>query len=58
MRKLLRVGEKGKTKLKPNITMTSELQIQVKLMQALIPIRLEAVGEVLAQEVVRFTSAE
>jgi transposase-like protein len=52
MRKLLRVGEKGKTKLEPEERpMTSELQIRVDLIQALIPIGLEAVGEVLAQEV-------
>jgi hypothetical protein len=52
MRKLLRVGKKGKTKLEPEERpMTSELQIRVDLIQALIPIGLEAVGEVLAQEV-------
>jgi putative transposase len=49
---VLRVGEKGKPKLgiheKP---LTSDLETRVNLIQALIPIGLEAVGEVLAQEV-------
>ena len=31
--------------------MTNDLQIRVELIQALIPVGLEAVGEVLAQEV-------
>ena len=40
MRKLLRVGEKGKTKLEPEERpMTSDLQIRVDLIQALIPYR-------------------
>jgi len=52
MRKLLRFGGKGKAKLEPEERpMTSDLQIRADLIQALIPIGLEAVGEVLAQEV-------
>jgi len=52
MRKLLRVGEKGKAKLEPGERqMTGDLQIRVDLIQALIPIGLEAVAKVLAQDV-------
>ena len=52
MKKVLRVGEKGKPKLgiheKP---LTGDLETRVNLIQALIPLGLEAVCEVLAREV-------
>ena len=52
MRKVLRVGEKGKPKLETEgRQMTGDLQTRVELIQALIPLGLEAVGEVLAREV-------
>jgi transposase-like protein len=52
MKKVLRVGEKGKPKLEAKEKrVTDDLQIRVELIQALIPLGLEAVGEVLAREV-------
>jgi len=52
MRKVLRVGEKGKPKLEAEERhLTGDLQTRIDLIQALIPLGLEAVGEVLAREV-------
>ena len=52
MRKVLRVGEKGKFKLETEEQLlTGNLQIQVELIQALIPLGLKAVAELLNQEV-------
>lgn len=52
MKKILRVKRKGKSKLESREKgMANDLQTRVELIQALIPIGLEAVGMVLAQEV-------
>lgn len=52
MKKILRVKGKGKSKLEfQGKGMANDLQSRVELMQGLIPIGLEAVGMVLAQEV-------
>ena len=52
MKKVLRVREKGKFKLESEERhLTNDLQTRVELIQALIPLGLEAVGEVLAREV-------
>ena len=52
MKKVLRVGGKGKPKLEPHEKpLTGDLETRVKLIQALIPLGLEAVGEVLVREV-------
>jgi putative transposase len=51
MRKVLRVGEKGKPKLETEERhLTNDLRTRVELIQALIPLGLEAVAEVLIQE--------
>jgi hypothetical protein len=51
-KKVLRVGEKRKPKLEAGEWyITADLQTRVELIQALIPLGLEAVGEVLAKEV-------
>jgi putative transposase len=51
MRKVLRVGEKGKPKLEiEERHLTSDLQTRVELIQALIPLGLEAVADILIQE--------
>ena len=52
MKKILRVKKKGKSELESQEKeMVNDLQTRVELIQALIPIGLEAVGLVLAQEV-------
>jgi len=52
MKKVLRVGEKGKPKLETEERhMTGALQTRVELIQALIPLGLEAVADLLTQEV-------
>jgi len=52
MKKVLRVGEKGKPKLDTEERpLMGHLETRVNLIQALIPLGLEAVGEVLAREV-------
>jgi hypothetical protein len=52
LKKILRVKKKGKTKLESQEKeMVHDLQTRVELIQALIPIGLEAVGMVLALEV-------
>ncbi len=52
MKKILRVKKKGKSKLESKEKeLANDLQTRVELIQALIPIGLEAVGMVLAQEV-------
>ena len=58
MKKVLRVGEKGKPKLEPHERpLTDDLETRVNLIQALIPLGLEAVGEVLAREVEELAGA-
>jgi putative transposase len=53
MKKVLRVGEKGKPKLETEERqVTDDLQTRVELIQALIPLGLEAVADLLTQEVV------
>ena len=52
MKKVLRVGEKGKTKLATEERqLTSDLQARVEVIQALIPLGLEAVKDLLIREV-------
>lgn len=52
MKKVLRVGEKGKPKLEPHEKpLADDFETRVNLIQALIPLGLEAVGEVLVREV-------
>ena len=58
MKKVLRVGEKVKPKLEPHERpLTDDLETRVNLIQALIPLGLEAVGEVLAREVEELAGA-
>jgi len=52
MRKVLRIGEKGKVKLeREEREVTSDLRTKVAIIQDLIPLGLAAVADVLAQEV-------
>jgi len=52
MKKVLRVGEKGKAEMGcQEKSLTDDIETRVKLIQALIPLGLEAVGEVLTREV-------
>ncbi len=52
MKKILRVGEKGKSKLATEERqLTSDLQTRVEVIQALIPLGLEAVKDLLIREV-------
>jgi putative transposase len=52
MKKVLRVGEKGKPKLETGERqLTSDLQARVEVIQALIPLGLEAVKDLLIREV-------
>jgi len=58
MKKVLRVGEKGKPKLEAyERPLTGDLETRVNLIQAVIPLGLEAVGEVLAREVEELAGA-
>jgi len=52
MRKVIRIGLKGKSKVTPEgMALASNLKSRVKLIQALIPIGLAAVAEELKHEV-------